>query len=212
MQADAPIAMRERLILFSLLATTGTSIYFLLNHHPPFTPQLLPWTPLDEAMPFWLWTIWPYGLLWLGNFILPFCIRGRENFLQMGLASVMAFAILATFWALWPTTFPRPPVPLGDTINEQFYRLMVSVDTPVSCFPSGHVTLPAILLYFISRERPGRALLLWSSFAFLAISILTTKQHYWWDLVGGLLTVFCALRISQWWSDSRRSTDAKEVP
>jgi len=80
---DAPIAMRERLFLFSILATTGLSAYLLLNHHPPFTPHLLPMTPLDEATPFWVWTVWPYALLWLSNFILPFCIRGRENFLQM---------------------------------------------------------------------------------------------------------------------------------
>ena len=109
MAHDAPIAMRERLILFTILATTGFSAYMLLNHNPPFTPHLLPMTPLDEATPFWVWTVWPYTLLWLSNFILPFCIRGRENFLQMAVTFVVALGILVVFWALWPTTFPRPP-------------------------------------------------------------------------------------------------------
>ena len=106
-------------------------------------------------------------------------------------------AIHIAFWALWPTTYPRPPVPAGVTLSEQLYLFLIHVDAPVNCFPSAHVAAPSVQLFFVCRAWPKYAPWLWSVFGLFALSILTTKQHYAWDLIGAVVIVFIALKITE---------------
>jgi hypothetical protein len=121
----------------------------------------------------------------------------------------VAISIHVLFWTLWPTTYPRPPAPAGGTLTQDLYLLLIYWDSPANCFPCGHITVPSLLVYFIGREQPRKAFWIWPMWAILSISILTTKQHYLWDLMGGLLTVYIGVRVSAWWS-KRRGWDGRE--
>lgn len=208
MPNDALISIRLRMVLYFGLTASIYGSYGYLNANPPFTPQLLPMTLVDHAIPFLVWTVWPYAFLSLGNFVLPFFIKRRDNFLQMTVTLAAAMVIHVTFWSLMPTTYPRPPAPVGTTLSHQFYLLLISVDTPGNCFPSAHVAAPSVILFFLCRERPRIAPYLWTVFGVFALSILTTKQHYLWDLMGSFITVVVALRVGRWWSERRAATAA----
>jgi len=44
----------------------------LANHYPLIAPAYLPLTPLDRAIPFLVWTVWPYLLFFLPISFCPF--------------------------------------------------------------------------------------------------------------------------------------------
>ncbi len=211
MQNEALISFPLRIVLHLGITVMTYGSYCYLNANPPFTPHLLPMTPIDDAIPFMLWTVWPYASLNFGSFVLPFFIKRRDTFVQMAVGLACVMIVHVAFWSLWPTTYPRPPAPEGPTLSHQFYLLLVSVDTPVNCFPSAHVAAPSIVVYFLCRERPRFSPYLWGILGVLSLSIMTTKQHYLWDLIGAIFAVLIALRMCRWWVE-RRDTKRRTKP
>ena len=84
---------------------------------------------------------------------------------------------------VWPTTIPRPAAR-----NPAFEALWL-FDVPTNCFPSLHVALATIAAFFWPRQR--RMATIWA--AGIALSTLTTKQHYAIDVVGGLIVSAVAI-------------------
>jgi hypothetical protein len=193
---DMSISVRERFFLLLSFSIPFTGLYFYLNAYPLSAPRHLPMTLIDSITPFMVWTVWPYAFLIVSTAVMPFCVKRRDNFLRMCLTLVIVMVIHVTFWSLWPISFPRIPAPTGATLSEQLYLFLIRIDAPVNCFPSAHVALPAVQLYFICKERPRIVFWIWILFALLTMTILTTKQHYLWDLIGAILVVFIALKAS----------------
>ena len=199
MGAGAHISGWQRLQVVVVLASVVVGTYIYLNQYPPFVTRSLPLTPLDHAVPFLVWSVWPYAALNFSNAVLPFFVVSRASFWRMAVTLAIALAVCATFWALWPTTLARPPLPQGDDLSSQLYRFLVRVDQPVNCFPSAHVAAPAVQMYFVCQRWPRAAGWLWTGFSLCALSILTTKQHYVWDLLGAVVVVLLALMLTRRW-------------
>jgi len=195
------IPFRQRITIATLFACVCTSSYLLINHMPLREPILLWKSPIDELIPFVPWTIWPYIVLLLTDYFFPLMIKDRLQFYQTMRAYAIAAALAFACWALIPTTLPRDGIiPLGDTLSERTYRYLISMDPPNNCFPSGHITIPTVLFWSFSIQWPQYKKLIWITFIMLSITILTTKQHYVLDLIGGVLTGIIGIWISRWWT------------
>ncbi|MBA2660690.1 MAG: phosphatase PAP2 family protein [Bradymonadaceae bacterium] len=177
----------KRLGLIGPLMLINSFAYMYLNQRPLSEPVMLPMTFIDHALPFIAITIWPYAALMIANVTLPFLLERRE-FRAVLIAYAIAIVLNVLIWSLFPTTFPRPPLPEGASISEQFYRWLMSLDQPTNCFPSGHVTIPAVLVWGLGVQWPQRRWWMWSLLVVMSLTIVTTKQHYFWDLLGGLGT------------------------
>lgn len=195
----------RRVVIILVLVTVNMSIYLVLNHHPVRAPRLLPMTAVDRLLPFLPWTIWPYLLLLLADAVLPMLIRRDQTFRRMLQAFGVTVVLNITGWVLLPVTYPRPPLPVGDGWTLWGYRTLVGIDTPLNCFPSGHISVPAVLCWAVAQDRPAWRWPLWGAFALLAPSILTTKQHYAWDLVGGMAIAWMGIAVVRRWE--RRGPD-----
>lgn len=180
-------AMLKRLAAVVVWTSALYTIYQATNRYHLFPPVTLPMTPLDRAIPFWTWTVVPYFLLIAGMY-LPALIKDVSLFKRTLAAITIGVLINYTIFLLWPTTYPRPPLPDGDRFYDNWYRWLTVIDTPANCFPSGHITAPAIGVWAVSRQYPRWRWPLLILFGFLSVTILTTKQHYIWDLFGGLVT------------------------
>lgn len=189
--------LRRNLRVLTPLALVNAAGYVLLNHHPPREPVLLPLTAVDVATPFLVWTTWAYAVLLLSDLALPMCIRDTRVFNDAVRAFLVVLAVNLTVWAAFPTTYPRPPPPQGDSLSEQLYRLLMAADRPTNCFPSSHIAIPALSLWALGREHPRQAPWMWAVFALFSLSILTTKQHYLVDLFGGLGAAALGIRVSR---------------
>jgi hypothetical protein len=67
------------------------------------------------------------------------------------------------------------------------YRSLLDFDSPECCFPSSHVIVPLLACFALRVDKSlGRWWpLVAASVVICCFSILTTKQHYVWDLIGG---------------------------
>lgn len=184
------------------------TIYQATNRYHLFTPTLLPITPLDEAIPFWTWTVVPYFML-IGGMYLPALVRDNYLFKRSLVALTVAVLINYTIFALWPTIIARPPLPDGTAFYDAWYRWLTTIDTPANCFPSGHITAPVIGCWALAQENPRWRWPIRLVLIPFLLTILTTKQHYVWDLFGGLTTAVIGIVLS---SHMLKKSETKVVP
>lgn len=182
----APLtAYKLRVFLVYILAYVF--FYILPNIFPFSTPNFLPMVQIDRAIPFLPWTF----LVYISDYLLILVTVTLQPTQQIFKALArQAFGVLficGTFFILYPTTYPRPVYP--ESLNTAYGFAMGLVkwaDTPNNCFPSMHVALTGIAAWSIRGIHP-RAFpffVVWAITIF--VSTLTTKQHYFIDVIGGI--------------------------
>lgn len=193
--------LRNALFVFPI-AIAQSVIYSAISHFPLFKPQALQLTWIDDAMPFLPWTIWPYLVMMFGSAVLALFVRDRRVFRQTLRAYLAAYAVTFAIHLFWPTVIERPNVADDGTFQTWAYRLLLTADAANSCFPSGHIVGPMILCWAMWRDNRRVGVWLIALFPWLSLTILTTKQHYFWDLLGGYAVGLLAIT---WAAGSLRS-------
>ncbi len=181
--------------------------YQFTNHYHFFPTHTLPALSIDRDIPFLVWTVIPYFLL-IGGMYLPVFLRSREVLREALLALTVAVLVNYTIFLFFPTVIERPPVPAGDGLADVLYRWLIGVDSPANCFPSGHITVPAIGCWYIARQRLRWRWAIAILYSLLALSVLTTKQHYAVDIIGGLLTATLGIWTAARWRAVRAGRGA----
>jgi membrane-associated phospholipid phosphatase len=185
------IDYRRKWIAAALWYAAFCAIYtFTGQFHlrPPATLAL--WLP-DRLIPFIDWTIWIYAsqfLLLYGCFLGVNSARAISRLVYaISLASLLAFCV----FLIYPTEFPRSMTAM-DGASTIAFRFLYSIDSDANCFPSLHVALAWLSALGLrdERKKAGALAMVWA--ALISISTLTTKQHYFVDLVGGVaLALLC---------------------
>lgn len=170
--------------------------YQLTNRYQWTQQHRLPLLPFEADIPFLPWTVIPYFLL-IGGMYLPVLIESRPRLMEAMTALTITVLINYTIFILYPTAYDRPPVPSGDSPGEVLYRWLISIDTPANCFPSGHISVPALGCWYLTHQRSKRrGVVIALVYAVLAVSVLTTKQHYALDILGGLVTATIGISVA----------------
>jgi len=172
-------------------AILAAVLYLTSNHLHLSPPQYLPFTWIDESAPFIPLSVWIYISEYVYFIFVYFAIRDNVT-LNKYLYSITTLQVVsvAIFW-LWPTTYPRMNFPVGpevDWMTRLTFEILRTADTPANCCPSLHVSSVYLSsLVLLDDEEPGkfRAFFVWGTL--IAMSTLTTKQHYFVDVVAGLL-------------------------
>jgi membrane-associated phospholipid phosphatase len=158
------------------------ALYQLVNRWPLREPMELPFSRLDQAIPF-VPELLPVYIAYI-----PFywwTIGRSEDDQQLNRILYTAYLQLllsVPFFVLFPVRMPveqfYPSVPFGwaDVLWRWF-------DVPNNCFPSLHVSNSLLLLHFNWR-RPHRLPYAAASVAIIASTVLV-KQHYLVDVLGG---------------------------
>lgn len=182
------ITQENKYVMGSILGVLAAALYMATNHIHIFTPQLLPMTWIDQAIPFLPHTVFVYTseyFLFLTVYLLSRDIvnlnRYAYAFLTLQMASILIFLF-------WPTTFPRDLYPLPENLDAFTYNVFSSLrvaDTPASCAPSLHVSSVYLSSFMFLNEQRKKFpwFFLWATA--IAITTLTTKQHYLIDVVSG---------------------------
>lgn len=168
-----------------------------------FNPFFEPWHPrvtgFDVAVPFLPLSVWIYlshiAMLFTGWW---WAAQGHACTRQFW--SILLCTVLATsYFLLFPTQIPRITLDFLDSLDTDpvtraAWAFLLSADKPTNCFPSLHVALSTLTAIGLSRANSNWALFapLWT--VAIAISTITTRQHVWVDVLGGL-----ALALACWW-------------
>lgn len=196
MRRRRPVVTSNNKYRIGLAALLGAlALYSITNSFGFREPERFPPTWLDEAMPLLPVTVWIYAsfaFLLVSAFLLEKNCARLQRFLCAELAANIVSAVV---YVSWPTTFARPALTSEHTVSVAALELVWSLDAPVNCFPSLHVSMSLLsaLLLWRSRSRLRVAFLLWA--VAISLSTMTTKQHHVADVFGGALVA----AAMYWW-------------
>jgi membrane-associated phospholipid phosphatase len=165
------------------LILPGYHFISMINRGRPLNAPALSIDRAIEAEPAWMIV---YGSVFLFAFLPVFVVRGAELTRRV-LWSYIAVELLAfAGFLLYPTALPRPTF-----VESGFFAWTLQgiydVDPPRNCFPSLHVAwafVAASSCYRVHRG-VGVAAMAWATL--IGISTLFTKQHYFVDVIGGVV-------------------------
>ena len=162
---------------------------------------------LDHLIPFVGWSIFIYYTILLFYLALPFCAPRTDKGLRELFVTIQFIAI-SSWFAYLIFLFLPAKIDLRWQVTEAgiseswlapFYAGFHWLDKPFNSWPCLHIAQTFLAAIGISHwwKRDGRNLRIasiWILWAALAISTLTTKQHFLWDALTGL-----ALGVVSWW-------------
>ncbi len=199
---------RENKLRFGIpFFIAGGAAYLLTNHFPIYTPQLLPMNWVDEAVPLVPLTVWIYLSEYPFFLAVYFSIRDYDN-ANKYLYSFLALTLFsAAIFELWPTTYPRHlfPLPEGlDPLTHFAFTTLRAADEPGNCCPSLHVSsvFLSVFLFIDDQRKKLPWFFLWG--ILIALSTLTTKQHYVIDVLTGIALAVVVYWIFHKWISYRR--------
>ena len=196
MEMKLPVFLtRKSVNFFSLvISVLGLFIYLFTNHFHFSAPVLLPFTWVDSTIPFIPDSLWMYLSLYPMIGAAYFLARDLENLNKFLYSSFFVIILSVSFFLIWPTIYPRNLFQIPSGINEwtkfTFFYLR-QIDTPASCCPSLHVSCSFLSSFIFLEEQKEKFpfFFLWS--ILISLSTLTTKQHYFIDvLTGFMISIF----------------------
>ena len=163
--------------------------YFAVGHAQFARSTELLRTRLDDAIPFLPASAWLYLPFYGAIFALAiagFQTRTHFNRGLLGVGIILTIGLICHRFipAVYPRPLLHPPYP---NVSYVFMAWVQQIDPPGNVFPSLHVAHTSSLALIVHHEnrRLGRVLIVMA--ALLALSTLTTKQHFVADVVSGLL-------------------------
>jgi membrane-associated phospholipid phosphatase len=169
------------------LAALQSAVYFGIGHaHLTRSTEILR-TRLDDAIPFWPWTAWCYLPFYAGTFLITIGgFRHRRLFDRTAMAVVLVMCLGALGHLFVGAEYPRPVLyPPYPNLSYAFMAWVQHVDPPGNVFPSLHVAHTTMLALLLLRDRPRLGLVALVMATLLALSTLTTKQHFIADVLAG---------------------------
>jgi len=176
------------------LALVGLLIYEVLGRIDLGRSTTLLMTPIDRAIPLIPWTAWFYEPFYVAIFLIGVIgFRSRYVYDRTLICVCFNIVVAGLGHAFVRAEYPRPvlPSPAPD-LSTAFLAFVYRIDPAGNVFPSLHVAHTFMISFLVSLDRPrlGRVMT-WMSVV-LAISTLTTKQHFIADVAAGLAMAFIA--------------------
>ncbi len=181
-----------RRMLWALSFLIVSLIYPLVNKPRPNVRNLE--TVVDKMIPFNAHFIIPYVIwyIYVGLFLVLLCIVNEKAYYNMLKTLIVGALICAVIFIVFPTTVPRPVLEDTTAFNWMVNKIYSS-DLPYNCFPSIHVYNSAVIAIFVNREKKFKlSTKICSTVVSISImaSTLFIKQHYFWDLVAGVVLAY----------------------
>lgn len=182
------IELKNKWWVASISYASFVLLYTLTGNLHLQPPAMLSPSLIDRAIPFLDWTVWIYHSQFLLLALNIALLKNRENlsrvFYALNFASLLSFLI----FFIYPTTIPR--MPLDDAgLTRTALATLYAIDAPTNCFPSLHISLAWLSAAGVWREygKRGAAIIMWT--LLISVSTMTTKQHFFIDVAGGLAVV-----------------------
>lgn len=184
------LSSQNKILIGVIAFLIGAALYLFTNHHPFFEPKLLPFTALDQSIPFWPWTVWIYTSEYTFFIVIYLVCRSTLNLNKYFYALMALQVVSSVIFMAWPTTYPRHLYPLPaelDSLTHFVFSTLRDGDNPNNCAPSLHVSSVILSSLMFLNEQREKLPFFFTWGILIALSTLTTKQHYVIDVVTGLM-------------------------
>jgi membrane-associated phospholipid phosphatase len=184
------ISFKRKVTLLAWFMLGYMVFYIFPNFYASWRPVQLPLTVVDRRVPLVPWSFLIYTSDYLLISLTILMINSKVSFFSFSRMMFSALVLCGLCFLFFPTTYPRPIYP---TVEQTWIQLVMDfvdvADSPNNCFPSMHVALTSIAAWNL-RNKPTPIFVLFLIWTLAVIvSTLTTKQHYFVDIIGGLTVV-----------------------
>ncbi len=170
-------------------------LYFGIGAQTLGRPLHMPEVALDRAVPLQPEWMLVYGSLYVFVLLPLLIVRHEQLFRRAMRAYLMVLTVAYLGFVAYPTVAPWPAEVPREGFAAWCLRLQYSLDQQYNCFPSLHVAhsfVSALTCYRVHKG-VGVAAALWASL--IGVSTLYTKQHYFVDVVAGMLMACVAYGV-----------------
>jgi membrane-associated phospholipid phosphatase len=191
-----PLALQviAKLAVIALFFTAWAFVYEFVNRRGADPARTIHLTrPLDRfpgIIQPWTAVIYVFGGLALP--LLPFVFNWQWPRLRFVLACYALTSLLAfgCYW-IWPLGIVRPAYQ-GDGFGEWLMRRVFTWDLEANCFPSSHTFFAILGAILVSGGGAGPVTrrLTWALAVMVCATTVTTGQHYFVDIAGGVAAAF----------------------
>jgi len=141
----------------------------------------------EQHIPFWEWSIVPYMSIDLLYAISLFICSTKKELDRHGIRLLLATIVSVICFLLFPLQFTlvRPET---SGFYGALFDLLTSFDKPFNQAPSLHISL-LVLIWLVFNQHIQPVFLRWLMHGWMmliGISVLTTWQHHFIDVLGGL--------------------------
>jgi membrane-associated phospholipid phosphatase len=184
------VTHKNKNLIIPLLTGFFMTFYTLSGAISYQSGTFLPMIEMEKNIPFLLWTIWIYIILY--PIYLIWSLWGYQDELEMN-KTLYGFLLLTVIscalFIIFPISYPREffPLPLDNNLTTVIFRGMRELDKPSNCLPSLHVGLCYLFCFGFWKENKIKFGIGFFISTLVAISTLTTKQHYSYDIVAGFI-------------------------
>jgi len=185
------VNQKNKYIAGSIMYAIGYSFYYLTNHYPYAQSHLLPLSWIDVHTPFLPYSVYIYISEYFYFAAVYILLRDHENINKYLYSFFLLQMLSCAIFMIYPTVYPRGNYPLPSDLPESLqatWGWLRAVDTPGNCFPSLHVSSVYLSAFVFWTDRHEKRyfwfFLVWGTL--IALSTLTTKQHYLADILSGL--------------------------
>ena len=172
---------------FLLFMLVYSILYVIPNFFLSTPPFELPLLWIDQITPLIPWTFLIYTSDYFVFVFAVILLHEKAQFLSFARMMFGILFVCGVFFYTFPTTYPRPVYPeVANPFISAVMQFVAAADTPRNCFPSMHVGLTAGATWALRHL----GFKVWGTFSIWSLlifaSTLTTKQHYFLDILGGL--------------------------
>ena len=164
---------------------------------------------LDRNIPFIPGTIHIYNTLlaffFVHCFLYPLTQRGQHEVRILLQTQILLTCTATIFFVLLPS-----PVDMRDQVqnvlqdmnhgafHKRLFETLYFIDTHYNSWPCLHIAHPLLITLTVQKwlQKPISKIILWTWVVLLLVSIATTKQHFVWDLLTGIITGLILYKIS----------------
>jgi len=201
-------------VVAAVLIGIMAPLYLATNHLMAWRATTVwdPSTSWDTSIPFMAWSMVFYQSLFFLFYPLPFYVMpntesarrdmliASQGMLSLSIISNLIFVLLPCEVFVREQAFAG--VVDAHPVFVRAFEFQWSIDTPFNAWPSLHVSTAGMFTLFALRWWRGQPVKQWAlgvMWVLMCLSILTTKQHFVWDLLTGL-----ALLAAVWHWQVRR--------
>ena len=164
-----------------------TTLYYGASYITPFKAAELPVTFIDRNISFHIAFAYVYISFYL--MLLISILSNKKSYsLQCAITLVTNTLIASSIFFFFPTRMPVAIYSSTEHTNYFLSRFVQGLDVETNCFPSLHIANAYAAAFYLAIDKKLYVkCTIWAWYGLICWSVISTGQHYFYDIIGGII-------------------------
>jgi membrane-associated phospholipid phosphatase len=196
--------LTTKILYFQLTLGVLMILYYAASYFTPFKAVELPVTFIDRGIHFHIFFSYVYISFYL-MFLISIVSNKINYSLQCAMSIIINTLVASCIFFFLPTRMPAVIYSSKEHTDYFLSRMVQTFDVKNNCFPSLHIANAFTAAFFLAIKRKSvLKCIIWSWFVLICWSVISTGQHYFYDIVGGIALALISLYIIEKLSPDNR--------